>query len=49
MEGVLHLHEKDDVAMGSPVSPVMANYFIKKLKQVALRSAPRRPLVGWDR
>ncbi|XP_046382357.1 uncharacterized protein LOC124153305 [Ischnura elegans] len=37
--------QADGVAMGSPLSPVIANFFMEHLEEKALNSAPLRPKV----
>ena len=40
--------QTEGVAMGSPLSPVVANFFMEKFEQQALSSAPKKPKV-WFR
>lgn len=40
--------QTEGVAMGSPLSPVVANFFMEKFEQQALRNAPNKPKV-WFR
>ena len=35
--------QKDGVAMGSPLSPVIANFYMEKFEEVAIRTAPKQP------
>ena len=35
----------EDVAMGSPLNPVVANFFMKRFENDTLRSATHKPLV----
>ena len=41
-----NFYQQDDgVAMGSPLSPVIANFFMEKFEQTALETAPLKPKV----
>jgi len=41
-DGVFY-DQKDSVTMGSPLTPMIANYYMKHFKQQAISLVPRRP------